>query len=448
MSLKVKFYLLCSLLHGLLLIGAYYVTQDNALIFLIYEGVLLCSLVIFLWLIKQALAPIEQIELFKDILTEHEYTARFPQSGSGELTSLVTLFNQMLKHLYQERLKLGDRKGMLQQLMDALPSAIVVFDYEGKISQLNPGAEKLLDVKGEDICGLELAAVKHPIKDKLQALPVGQSKMLTGSNGKRYRAQRNRFRDRGFDREFLLLQELTDELKSSEKNTYEKLIRLMSHEVNNTMAATSSLLRSCLYYADQIDPQEREDYTDAMTLVIARTEALSQFMQDFANMVRLPEPSLELCNLQHMLMSIKRLFEVQMSERNIELLLPDIDPEAAQVQCDRNQMEQVLINVVKNAMEAIGSNGKIDIDLYPSKGHLTLKVNDTGEGLCDSSQQDLFTPFFTTKAQGQGLGLMLVRDILDAHGFAFALSNRAGGGACFSIVFNLNAEQKPVAVVQ
>jgi two-component system nitrogen regulation sensor histidine kinase NtrY len=439
MTLKTKLILLSILLHGVLLAAAYAYVDKPGLGFIGVELFVLVSLAMFLLLIHKAMEPMHYFELFKDVLQEQDYTVRFPELKNSELDTLMQLFNQMLQQLYEERLKLGDRKGMLQQLMNALPSSIIVFDFEHQISQLNPGAEKLLGVMSADVTSKLLNAIDHPIIEKLNDLPIGESTLLSDSTGKRYRCHRNSFSDRGFDRQFIIIVEMTGELQSSEKKTYEKLIRLMSHEVNNTMASTGSLLKSCLYYADQIDVEEREDYKNAMQLVIERTDNLNQFMQGYANMVRLPQPSLELCNLQHLLLSTARLFEVQLKDKNITLSLPTLPPEQAQISADRNQLEQVLINIVKNAIEAIGQNGEINISLTATDKHLVLKVKDSGQGLTVESRQDLFTPFFTTKAQGQGLGLMLVREILDAHQLEFALYNAKPTGACFEISFDKSA---------
>lgn len=435
MTLKAKLYLLCVLLHTLLFTAAWQFTLEPGWGFMAVEGFLLLSMMMFIVMIRKALEPIAQIELFKDIINEQDFTARFPESNNRELSDLVVLFNQMLKLLYEERLKLGDRKGMLQQLMDALPTAIIVFDFEGKASQVNPPAQKMLGVSEQQGLGKSFEQFDHPIMNKIADLPNAQSTLLSTHSGKRYRVERNTFRDRGFDRTFVIVEEVTRELQSSEKKTYEKLIRLMSHEVNNTMAATSSLLKSCLHYADQIQAQERDDYQDAMNLVIQRIDHLSAFMQDFANMVRLPPPSVEICNLYHMLMATKRLYEVKLKELHITFAMADFPAEQALINVDCNQIEQVLINVVKNAIEAITDNGFITVDIGCEKNRLVLKIHDSGHGLSKASEQDLFTPFYTTKAQGQGLGLMLVREILDAHQIPFALYNRPQGGACFEISF-------------
>jgi len=435
LSLKFKFYALTILLHAVLLVSAYFYLGEDKLEFVAVELFLLSSLFLFLSLVKKVLAPFEFVDLFSDVLHEQEFTTRFSHTGNRELDNLMSLFNQMLGQLYDERLRLGDRKGMLQQLMDAIPLSIIVFDYNNQISQLNPAAESLFNCRSDDLKNKYLNSIEHPLIDNLENLSPEYSQLLSDNKGRRFRCQRSLFRDRGFDRQFIIIQELTSELQSSERKTYEKLIRMMSHEVNNTMAATSSLLESCLHYSDQIDPEERDDYKTAMQLVIERTNNLNQFMQEYAQLVRLPKPSLESCNLRHLLLSIKRLFESKLNNNNIDLILPDSDGIDSQIEADQNQIEQVLINIIKNAVEAIDQEGEINITFITNKADLKLLVKDTGKGISEESQQSMFTPFFTTKVEGQGIGLMLVREILEAHHFEFSLYNRTQRGACFEINF-------------
>lgn len=453
MKLKAKLYSLTALLHGGLFATVYWFYQTALIeqsteILLVAELILLASFTLFILLIKKILSPFEYLTLFKNTLKEEEFTSRFSHTGNEELDTLLNLFNQMLNSLYQERLKLGDRRAMLQQLMDAIPLSIIVFDFNKKISQLNPAAQSLFDIDSKYLLDKTLSQLTQPLAVALNNIPTDQSKLITDNNGKRYRCSRNHFSDRGFDREFLIIQELTTDLKHSEKQTYDKLIRLMSHEVNNTMAATSSVLKSCLHYTPQIEEDARDDYQTAMQLVIARTDNLNQFMQEYAQVVRLPKPTLESCNIYHILLTCQRLFATKLQQENIRLILPTITCNAQlgkwQISADQNQLEQVLINLIKNAIEATAeyhivnntTNSKIVISSEISEQYFNLKIHDSGAGINSDNQQQLFTPFFTTKAQGQGIGLMLVAEILDAHNFTYALFNHQNGGACFEISFH------------
>ncbi len=436
MTLKTKFYSLAALLHLILLVAAYWYIDNIGFEFILVELFLLTSLLLFFSLIRKVIAPFQYVDLFNEVLSEEEFTTRFSHTGNRELDNLMRMFNHMLNQLYEERLKLGDRKGMLSQLLDAIPLSIIVFDYDEKVSQLNPAAEALFNADSTTAKGTLLKTLHHPLSVELAKLQKSEVKLISDEQGNRFRCQKTTFKDKGFERSFIVIQEITSELKSSEKRTYEKLIRMMSHEVNNTMAATSSMLRACLDYADDINPDERDDYKKAMQLVIERTNNLNHFMQDYAQIVRLPKPSIESCNIYHLLLSQAQLFDSIFREKHISVNLQEIKPESCTVQADRKQIEQVLINLIKNAVEAIGEKGEIGFQLQQLPQGLKLQIKDSGPGLSMNALQDLFSPFFTTKQQGQGIGLMLVKDILDAHQFAFRLFNHEQGGACFEIIFS------------
>jgi len=440
LSLKFKFYSLIFILHGALLTGAYAYLPDEKMVFFVVELFLALSLWLFFVLTKKIFAPLESIAIFQTILKEQEFSSRFSQTGNNELDGLLGSFNYMLDQLYAERHRLGDKQGMLQKLMDALPLSVMVLDYDDKLSQLNPAACKLFGLNENQPAFIDqpLRVIKHPLISQLESLELGQSKLLSDHQGKRYRCHRSRFTDRGFDRQFVIVQELTDELKSSEKKTYDKLIRVMSHEVNNTIAASSSVLRSCLYYSDQIESDERSDFETAIKVVIERSDNLNHFMQEYAKVVRLPEPTLESCNLYHLLLAHQRLLADQLTQANITLSLPQDGDQISNISADKKQMEQVLLNILHNAIESIGSDGQISVQFRGNQQGLTVKFIDSGAGITRDNQQDLFTPFFTTKAEGQGIGLMLTSEILNAHQFEFSLQNRIDRqGACFEIIFNM-----------
>jgi len=434
-NLKKKLYLYTFFLHALLLMGVIVFVQEKGIVFLFIEFTLLVSVVLFLRLVHRVLAPFDYVDHFRKILGEQEFNTRFSKTGNRDLDDLLGLFNKMLTQLYEERSLLGDRKGMLQQLLDELPISVLVFDYEDRLSQINPAGCHFFQVELKSFLGRPLAHIDHPLIEPLSQIEMGRAKLMSDGSGKSYRCYHGSFRDRGFDRRFLFIQELTTELNSGQKQTYEKLIRMMSHEVNNTMAAARSILKSCLHYADQIEPSEREDYENALKLVIERADKLNHFMQDYAKLVRLPKPCLETCNLHHTFLSVQHLFGPELESRGIQFHIEAATLEGVAIQADQSQLEQVFINIVKNAMEAISEKGEIRVSIQESGSgkYMFLRIEDDGPGLPKEASENLFKPFFTTKPHGQGLGLMLVRDILDAHGFAFRLSNRQPNGTLFEI---------------
>jgi signal transduction histidine kinase len=253
-------------------------------------------------------------------------------------------------------------------------------------------------------------------------------------DGRRLRIHHGEFFDRGFSRSFFLVEELTEELRASEKGAYEKLIRLMSHEVNNSVGAVRSLLESSLNYAGQLRPEDGADFQNALTVAIARMQNLNAFVNGFADVVRLPAPRFEPCRIDELVGDILTLLRPELESRRIVTTLSvaeDVEP----VSCDKNQMEQVLLNVMRNSIETIGTSGSIGIEVTRND----LRIADSGAGIAPEVAPLLFSPFFSTKRDGRGLGLTLTQEILKQHRFDFALQNRPEGGAEFRLSFRAEA---------
>jgi nitrogen fixation/metabolism regulation signal transduction histidine kinase len=347
------------------------------------------------------------------------------------------VYNEMVDKLREERIRNEEQEQLLRQVMAESPGGVITLDVDGKIATINPTAEALLNTTQDHAHGRALTELGSPFATELAATPRDESQILTLRGRRRVRCQAATFMDKGFPRHFLLLDELTEELHKTEKHAYEKLIRMMSHEVNNTSGAVQSLLQSCLAYRRQIQDSDREDFARALEVAIRRTANLDEFMRSFASVVRLPRPQLQLAKPWEIAEQVGVLFKDR-CEANHITWNEEIEPSLPQINCDPVQLEQVLVNVVKNAIEAIESTGQPgEITLKGGRqGRRTyLSISDSGPGLSPEVQAQLFTPFYTTRDHGQGIGLTMVQEILLAHGFDFTLENRDGGGAEFAVLF-------------
>jgi nitrogen fixation/metabolism regulation signal transduction histidine kinase len=367
----------------------------------------------------------------RELLQDQDYATRLRDNGRGgdELGQLVGQFNTLLDTLHAERLRIGEQQGFLDRLLEATPSAVIVFDFEGRISLQNSSAQALHH--------------RDHLLRQLEALPDGASTMLSDPDGRRYRGQRGQFFDRGFARRFLLLEELTEELQSSERATYEKLVRVLGHEVNNTVAATSSVLESLLFYRSQLAPADSEDFATAIGAVKRRNASLGEFIERFTHVAKLPAPELRPCAVQDVVEDILYLYREPCRSRGISIGWRRRD-EAGPLPLDRHLIEQALQNLVKNAMEAAhatqqerGGDAAVELELVREAGSLRLSVIDSGARLADVPASQLFTPFFSTKKGGQGIGLLLVREVLLRHGLAHRLAPNAAGETSFDIWFPL-----------
>lgn len=427
---------------------------DKPLMLIGVEILLVACLAGGLHLARRVLEPLSYTQRFHDLLQDQDYAARLQDGGDRELDELVRLFNSMLGALYQERLALGEQQGFLDRLLEATPSAVVVFDFDQRISLFNASAQKLLglgEAKGKPLShwlvadaapGDAAARRRHSLMAQLDALPLGESRMLTDPDGRRFRGQRGHFIDRGFARHFLLVEELTEELESSERATYEKLVRVLAHEVNNTVAATGSVLESLLFYSTQLKERDSEDFRTAIVAVKRRNISLGEFIERFTRVAKMPAPEPRPTSIAAMLDDIVALYREPCRARGVTLAWIQRDT-APQVDIDAHLMEQALINIVKNAMEAAessllerpGSDAYIHLALENGEQGLRISVNDSGNRLGEVAGGQLFTPFFTTKKGGQGIGLLFVREVLNRHGLRYRLAPNGSGETQFDIWF-------------
>jgi signal transduction histidine kinase len=351
------------------------------------------------------------------------------------MDALVRVYNRMIDRLREERLRLEEQHFLLDRILQVSPSGLVILDHGGRVSALNPAAARLLRLADPAAAaGRRLEDLDAPLGRALAGLEPGGSRVVPHEGSRRIRAARAEFFDRGFPRSFFLLEELTGELRASERAAYRKLIRMMSHEINNSVGSVASLLDSCRTYAAQVAPGDRGDFENALAVARSRLENLNAFMKGFAEVVRLPAPEPRPCDLRALLDDVRTLLGPELASRRIACRWDEAEP-TPPIAMDKNQMEQVLVNVLRNAMEAIGEDGAIKLSLARENGRPRLRIRDTGPGVPPEVAASIFTPFFSTKKNGRGLGLTLVQEILDQHRFAFGLAAREGGGAEFWIGF-------------
>jgi PAS domain S-box-containing protein len=406
----------------------------NRLWLLAVEAAFLLSLSWGLRLVHRLFGTLDVLRSGAQLLNDSDFQSRFHETGQTELDALVRVYNRMADHLREERTQLQEQHYLLARILAVSPSGIAILDFDGRIDFVNAAAERLLGLTAEALRGRALAEVDAPLARELAALAPGEARVVALWGGRRVKCHRGSFVDRGFPRSFLLVEELTEELRQYEKAAYEKLIRMLSHEVNNSVGAVGSLLHSCLNYAPRLPPEERRDFETALRVVIDRSGRLGDFMRSFAEVVRIPAPRRQPCDLRELLEGIARLLQPSCEERRITWCWSVEDaPEA--VLLDRAQIEQALVNVCKNALEAIGSDGRLTVHIGRRGARPCVAIEDSGPGLSEEARAHLFTPFFSTKENGQGIGLTVVREILAQHHFEYSLESAPPAPTRFTVVF-------------
>jgi nitrogen fixation/metabolism regulation signal transduction histidine kinase len=415
-------------------LGGWLVWTSSPFWLLAVEATLALSLAVGIALIRRAASYQALAADASRLVHDEAFTSRFIPVGEPDVDAMIGLYNRMVDRLRDERVRLAEQHQFLAQVIAASPSGIVVLGFDGEATSLNPAAARLLDRPAADVTGRRLAALGTPLAAALEALAPGESRVVGVDGASRVRIRRGAFVDRGFPRAFHVIEELTGELRQAERAAYEKLIRVMSHEVNNTVASSTSLLQSSLTYARELGDESRRDFEAALGVVIARTAQLNDFMKGFADVYRLPPPAKQPCELVAIVERVVALLSARPETAGIEWRW-ELDATAIRIAADPAQLEQAILNIVKNSVEAIGGAGTLTIRAASKAEPPTLVIEDSGAGLTPEVQANLFTPFFSTKPNGQGIGLTLIGEILGGHGFAYALERTDRGTTAFTITF-------------
>ncbi|CUQ37644.1 sensor histidine kinase [Bacteroides thetaiotaomicron] len=418
-------FLLLVLGGGLLFLSS----RLNLIYFYIGEGLVLFILCYLPFFYRKIVKPLNSIGSGMELLREQDFSSRLSPVGQYEADRIVNVFNRMMEQLKNERLRLREQNNFLDLLIKASPMGVILTTLDEDLSELNPMAQKMLGVRQEDVLGKKMNEIDSPLAAELANVPKGETATVRLNDSNIYRCTHSSFIDRGFQHPFFLIESLTDEVMKAEKKAYEKVIRMIAHEVNNTTAGITSTLDTV---EQALSAEEgMDDICDVMRVCTERCFSMSRFITRFADVVKIPEPTLTPVDLNDLAFTCKRFMEGMCVDRNIKLRL-EIDETLKEVKMDASLFEQVLVNIIKNAAESIEKDGEIIVrTLSPA----IVEVVDNGKGISKEVEAKLFSPFFSTKPNGQGIGLIFIREVLMRHGCTFSLRTYADGLTRFRILF-------------
>ena len=418
-------FLLLVLGGGLLFLSS----RLNMIYFYIGEGLVLFILCYLPFFYRKIVKPLNSIGSGMELLREQDFSSRLSPVGQYEADRIVNVFNRMMEQLKNERLRLREQNNFLDLLIKASPMGVILTTLDEDLSELNPMAQKMLGVRQEDVLGKKMNEIDSPLAAELANVPKGETATVRLNDSNIYRCTHSSFIDRGFQHPFFLIESLTDEVMKAEKKAYEKVIRMIAHEVNNTTAGITSTLDTV---EQALSTEEgMDDICDVMRVCTERCFSMSRFITRFADVVKIPEPTLTPVDLNDLAFTCKRFMEGMCTDRNIKLRL-EIDETQKEVKMDASLFEQVLVNIIKNAAESIEKDGEIIVrTLSPA----IVEVVDNGKGISKEVEAKLFSPFFSTKPNGQGIGLIFIREVLMRHGCTFSLRTYADGLTRFRILF-------------
>ncbi len=371
---------------------------------------------------ERVASPLRTLANLLEAMREGDYSIRARGAeGEDALGEVMVQVNYMGATLRAQRLGALEATTLLRKVMEEIDVVVFAFDGQGRLKLVNRAGERLLNQPAErlldrtaDTLGLQDFLVDEPRQTVQRTFPGGAG---------RWGVNRSTFREGGLPHQLLVISDLTRPLREEELQAWQRLVRVLGHELNNSLTPIKSIAGSLesMVMRESLPEDWRDDMRRGLGIIASRSEALSRFMGAYARLAKLPRPRLEPLEVAPL---IRRVVGLEMRIR------PTLEsgPEMS-IQADGDQLEQVLINLIRNAVDAsLETGGGVLVGWGRNHGLLDVWIRDEGPGL--SNTTNLFVPFFTTKPGGSGIGLVLSRQIAEAHGGSLTLQNREDVHGC------------------
>ena len=371
---------------------------------------------------EQVIRPLQTISNMLGALRERDFSMRARGSNPADALGLLLLeLNGLGEDLRAQRLGALEATALLRRVMEEIDVAVFAFDGSQALRLVNRAGATLLGRPREQALGRGAAELGLGPCFTADAPGVVELE-LAGARG-RWEVRRGTFRQEGLPHELLVLADVSRTLSREERQAWQRLIRVLGHELNNSLAPIRSLAQSLaeLVRRDPPPADWKKDLDNGLGVIGSRAESLSRLMAAYAKLARLPVPRLEPLAVAEW---VRRVAALETRRAVVVCPGPDVT-----IQADGAQLDQLLINLVRNAVDAsLESNAEVEVSWAARNGLLEVWVRDGGPGLADTG--NLFVPFFTTKPTGSGIGLVLSRQIAEAHGGTLTLANRVEGRGC------------------
>jgi nitrogen fixation/metabolism regulation signal transduction histidine kinase len=371
---------------------------------------------------ERVVRPLQTISNLLAALREGDYSIRARGANLEDALGDVMLeVNALGETLREQRLGALEATALLRTVMAKIDVAVFTFDMDGRLRLVNDAGERLMEQPSERLLGR--SAMELGLDECLRGEPTRTLQITSDEGVGRWGVSRSSFRERGLPHQLLVLSNLSRALREEERQAWRRLVRVLGHELNNSLAPIKSIAGSLesLWRRDPRPVDLEEDMQRGLAVIAARAESLSRFMEAYSRLAKLPHPRMAELDVSSWVRRVAGL------DTRVEVTIepgPDVV-----IHADGDQLDQLLINLLRNAVDAsMETGGGVTLGWSRNGTHLDVWIEDEGPGL--SNTANLFVPFFTTKPAGTGIGLVLSRQIAEAHGGSLTLENRNGGTGC------------------
>jgi len=367
--------------------------------------------------------PLQTLSNMLEALREGDYSVRARRArDAGALGEALREMNFLSAMLCGQRLSAMEATALMRAIVSEIDSAIFTFDNSQRLRIINRAGERLLNQPSERLIGK--TAKELALEDCFETESQILERVFPSGVG-RWRIHKRTFREGGLQHQLLVITDLSKTLRDEERKAWQRLVRVLGHELNNSLAPIKSLAESLTRLIQKETPPEdwKEDMKRGLEVISSRAESLTRFMDSYSRLTRLPPPKFESVRVREL------IYRVVSLETRAKINI--VDGEDIFIQADPAQLEQLLINLLNNAIEATNeTNGYVEIGWHCLNSALDIWVKDEGIGITNPA--NLFVPFFTTKPKGSGIGLILSRQIAEAHGGVLTLTNQETQKGCIA----------------
>jgi len=374
---------------------------------------------------------VDTLEEFFAAVNYEDFTRRFVEGDVD--VELKVVFNRIIEKFQGVRAERDVQARYLETVVRHVPVPFIAVKSDGTLSLVNHPARRLTGLSALQHID-QLAELDPKLPGLLRDIEPGQQQLLQTKLREvpvELRVSVAEIRLAGDVERLYSIENLSGELTAREASAWRNLIRVLTHEIMNTLTPVTSLAQTTRTMLD--DPDATDEIREAVTTIARRSEGLMKFVSRYRELLKVPQPDIGTVVVLEALQSVIALLSDEL--QNVKLAI-DVTPHSLEVQADAQLLDQVLLNLVRNAIDAMQDTDSPQLDLSGrlDYGRIVIKVTDNGSGIADESIGQIFVPFFTTKRDGSGIGLSLSRQIMTAHGGDIVVTSDAGG-TVVSLVF-------------